>query len=396
MADEQFAFTYSLTVPSERAARAAADELAQRGHRLVAVRIVDHFILDPASWWYGKPSMRPEFTGWWDVFSVFLDPAPRPAGGDADELAAVRTIAREHGGVANGSGGGHKSTVLRAFTRVGLVHELTDEEVVRRRSALAEPVAVAARPGPAPAAPLAFRDTPDEQAEMTAIAEQLTADDDETADDDRDGWDEEWTDAGEMLGALFDGAMHQGTCYPHTAHAVPGFVALALDERVGDRYRAWILLDLFMIATVGRRDLSVMADQRHALGQQSAETLEAVAAREAVAGSLPRLAERWDESSELVRFCLAALVAACPEAGAALRPEVSRLRRADAGTDREVTLRLMEALAEDDPRLIEDALRDLSAWKPKTATGSDSPYATADQRGFSALESLLIEELDRQ
>lgn len=68
--------------------------------------------------------MRPKYTGWWDVFSVVLDP---PTADDYEwlmrwEAAAVAGIAREHGGVASGPGGGHADTVLRSFTRVGLVH----------------------------------------------------------------------------------------------------------------------------------------------------------------------------------------------------------------------------------------------------------------------------------
>ncbi|GAA4258789.1 hypothetical protein [Dactylosporangium darangshiense] len=372
-----------------------ADELARRGHRLVAVRIVDHFSFDPTSWWYGKPGMRPEFTGWWDVFSVFWDPS-RPAEViPAAESAAVKAIARRHGGVADGPGGGLVSTVLDAFTRVGLVHELADDEVVRRLAALTEP-AIPPRPGPRPAARLAYRANRDEHAEMAAIAERLTADEepaDGAVDDARDdAWDEEWADAGDLLGALFDGAMHQGTCYPHTASMVPTFVALATDERIGDRYHAWILMDLFMIATVGRRDLSALADTRHALGQPQEEAPEAVAARRAVADSLARLTARWDTESELGQFFLAALVAACPEAGAPLRPAIKRLRQANAGTARDVTVRLVEALADADPQLIEDVLRDISAWNADLVA-DHSPYATAEQRGLSVLEDLISQEL---
>jgi hypothetical protein len=116
---EPWAATYTATVPTERAARDVADRLADRGHQLVAVRVVDHFTFDPDSWWYGKPSLRPEFSGWWDVFSALADP------GDGED-AAVAALARDHGGVAVGPGGGRRSTVLTSFQRIGLVHELTD------------------------------------------------------------------------------------------------------------------------------------------------------------------------------------------------------------------------------------------------------------------------------
>jgi hypothetical protein len=394
--DSLFAFTYTLTLPSEDAARTVADELAQRGHRLVAVRIVDHFQLDPEHWWYGKPSPRPEFSGWWDVFSVVSGPLTQPDGFEAGESAAIRAMARRHGGIASGPGGGHASTVLSHFTRDGLVHELTDDQVARRRSALGEPV-VPGRPRPRPAPPLAFRATPDEQAETAAIAGRMTAVEGEPGDGEPgdeagdDEWDDEWADSGEMLGVLFREAMDDGTY----AEVVPIFVALATDDRVGDRYRAWVLLDLFMIATAGRHDLCVLADTWRALGRPQVEAPEAVTARRAVAGSLGKLLDRWDEESELGRFFLAALAAACPAAGAPLRPEIGRLRQAYAGTDREVTLRLAEALADEDPQQIEEVLRDLGAWDPGAAANYDSPYATAEQRGLCVLQGLITEELGR-
>lgn len=375
---ERHASTFTLTLPSEEAARTAADELARRGHRLVAVRIVDHFHFDPDSWWYGKPSMRPEFTGWWNVFSLLSGPFPPPE----NEKAVVRTIARDHGGISDGAGGGLESTVLTVFNRTGLVHELSETEVLHRRSELADP-AVPGRPELRPAPPLARRATEDEQAELAAIAEQVAFEEDGDEDD-------EPADAGELLGILFNDALDEGVCYPHTAAKVPGFVALILDERMGDLHRAWLYLDLFMIATVGRRYLCSLADRQHALGQPLVETPDAIAARRAVAEVLPRLAERWDEESEAGRFFLAGLVAACPEAGGMLRPSIGQLREAHPGTVREATVRLIEALADTDPEPIEAALRDISVRRMP-----DSPYATAEQRGLSVLEHLLIEELDR-
>lgn len=428
----EFVSTFTLTVPSEATARVVAAELAGRGHRLVAVRVVGHFNLDPTSWWYGKPSLRPEFTGWWDVFTVLSEGSSQPAGREDPETVAVREIARRHGGVASGSGGGHATTVLGTFSRVGLVHELTDAEVAQRRAVVA---GAALRPVPQPAARLAYRPTLDKEAERAAIAERVNAAGDQGSDaaelgeargsgsgwgeggDGEDGWGEGgsgdgeggaggaaegssgedleresdggggWEDAGEMLDALFDGAMHQGACYPHTAAAVPDFVALALDERLGDRLRAWVYLDLFEIATVGRRDLCTMADTLHALGRPAVEAPEAVAARRAVAEALPRLLERWDAESEAGRFFLAALIAACPETGGSRRPAIAGLREASAGTSRGATLRLVEALAADDPRLIDDALGDLAV-----GNADDSPYATVGQRGLSVLEGLLIGE----
>lgn len=59
---------YTLSLPSEDAARGAAAELSGMGHRLTTVRVHDHFRFVPSSFWYGKPSMDPELEGWWQVF----------------------------------------------------------------------------------------------------------------------------------------------------------------------------------------------------------------------------------------------------------------------------------------------------------------------------------------
>ncbi|MEU8240758.1 hypothetical protein AB0C07_21140 [Actinoplanes missouriensis] len=354
--------TYSLTLPTESAARTVADQLADRGHGLVAVRAVGHFSTD---------IHRTEFAGWWDVYSVVATEPDR----DGAETAAVRQIARHHGGVAAGPGGGKIEGVSRFFNREGLVHELTADEAARRRPAVVPP-----GPTAVPQAPLAYRETPDEEAELAAIKEALAGDDEPWEDED----DDEPADSGDLLGELFNGAMHQGTVYAHTAGMVPDFVALALDERLGDRARAWVYLDLFMIATVGRRYLCSTADREHAFGRPLAETPDAVAARQAVTAALPRLLRRWDAEAEIGRFFLAALVAAEPEAGAGLRRAIGELRQGYAGTARERTLLLMEALADRDERRIEEAIGDPGAGL--------SPWATAEQRGLSVLEDLLTAE----
>ena len=129
--------TYTVTVPDEAAARTVADELAARGHALVAVREVDWALRDPASSWFGKPTMRPHEQGQWDVTSVATGPLPDDdeRWWQAQEDQAVRLLALRSGGRSSGSGAGHTATLLRTFTRVGLVHELDDATVHERRLA---------------------------------------------------------------------------------------------------------------------------------------------------------------------------------------------------------------------------------------------------------------------
>ena len=129
--------TYTVTVPEEASARAVADELAARGHALVAVREVDWALRDPSSFWFGKPTMRPHEQGQWDVTSVATGPLPDDdeRWWQAQEDRAVRVLAQRFGGRSSGSGVGHTATLLRTFTRVGLVHELDDATVHERRLA---------------------------------------------------------------------------------------------------------------------------------------------------------------------------------------------------------------------------------------------------------------------
>ena len=127
--------TYTVTVPEEASARAVADELAARGHALVAVREVDWALRDPSSFWFGKPTMRPREQGHWDVTSIATGPLPDDdeRWWQAQEDHAVRMLAKRFGGRSSGSGTGHTATLMRSFTRVGLVHELDDVTVHERR-----------------------------------------------------------------------------------------------------------------------------------------------------------------------------------------------------------------------------------------------------------------------
>ncbi|WP_203843640.1 hypothetical protein [Winogradskya humida] len=204
------------------------------------------------------------------------------------------------------------------------------EETARRRPAQTPvPAGVELSPGP----PLESRPAPDLRGELIAVTECFAGDDDA-------GTGEAGT--GDLLGELFNAAMHQGTCYPHTAGMVPTFAELAADDRLGDRYRGWVLMDLFMIATVGRRELAAMADTLRALGKTAVEAPEAVAAREAVTTAVPGLLDRWEEASEHERFLLAALAAACSVPA----PDLGTIRDTASGTTREGTIRLIDELAE--------------------------------------------------
>jgi hypothetical protein len=340
--------------------------------------------------------MRPEHAGWWDVFSVAQDPPlPEEAREQAERLEtkAVAAIACDLGGFAAGPGGGAAKTILRSFSRVGLVHELDAQRAGELRRAL---VGAATGPSaqPPPTAP-PLRHTRHRNGRAEVLAAAQVARRVEAGDDLLPSGGEHGDDLDSLLGDLFDAAMHQGTCYPHTAGTAPLFAALAADDRLCDFHRAWLLLDLYLIATVGRRDLCAMADELRALGTPAVETPDAAAARAAVAAALPALAARWPVESELGRFFLAALAGACPEAAPSLRAEIEGLASRHTGTDRAAALALIRGLASADAPVIEAALDALASWAPQLFDDCDSPYAATDHRALHVLEDLLMAELGR-
>ncbi|MEU8819785.1 hypothetical protein [Actinoplanes sp. NPDC048796] len=122
--------TYTVTVPDEASARAAAELLAARGHRFVAVR------------------RQPEPDTGWNALSVLQEPPSEgPPVQPRDEIAAVAAIARLHGGSSTGSWGASPMT-LRIFPQDGRVHEMTQEESEAIRAAL--PVSVVPEVVPPP------------------------------------------------------------------------------------------------------------------------------------------------------------------------------------------------------------------------------------------------------
>lgn len=251
--------TYTVTVPEEASARAVADELAARGHALVAVREVDWALRDPSSFWFGKPTMRPHEQGQWDVTSVATGPLPDDDEGwwQAQEDHAVRLLAQRFGGRSSGSGAGHTATLLGTFTRVGLVHELDDASVHERRlTALAGSPARADDPErhesddvnedlpDGPGEPVRLPDVEDvnwaelEHAYGTAadVPQMLTG---LAANDAR------WS---EHLDDLVGSVTHQGSSYSSTAPALRLVAGLAAAPQLSPKRRLDLLYTLFLAA----------------------------------------------------------------------------------------------------------------------------------------------------
>jgi hypothetical protein len=246
--------SFQVTVPTRAAAEELAGALAFRGHRLVAIREVDHFSKDASSVWYGKPSMRPDEQGQWDVFSVATGPVP-----DADEdwwraqeHQAVRQLAEPlHGRTGRGGGGG-TDLLLRTFTREGLVHDLDETTAHERRlSALGD------SPGRAGAQEERCVDEtlPDGAGDAMALSgiesvswgelthaygpasdvpeliRGLAAND--------DNWDELHT---EFVGSV----LHQGSTYSSSAPALQLLAQLAMAPQLAPKRRLDVLYTLFL------------------------------------------------------------------------------------------------------------------------------------------------------
>ncbi|TQM62888.1 hypothetical protein [Humibacillus xanthopallidus] len=281
-----YAQTFTVTVPEEADARLVADELAARGHALVAVREVDWAHRDPSSSWFGKPTMRPHEQGQWDVTSVATGPLPDDdeSWWQAQEDAAVRRVAQRFGGRSSGSGSGDTATVLRVFTRVGLVHELDDATAGERRLAsLAESparVGTAERydsdhvdeelpDGPGDPVRLPTVDAVDwaklEHAygsadDVPQMLAGLAANDDQ------------W---GGHLDDLVGSVTHQGSSYSSTAPALRVVAGLALAPQLAAKRRLDLLFTLFLAAAALDQALAYGYRPQPHHGQVRATVVEA-------------------------------------------------------------------------------------------------------------------------
>jgi hypothetical protein len=389
---------YTLTLPSEDAARAAAAELSGMGHRLTAVRVHDHFRFVPSSFWYGRPSMDPELEGWWQVFSLAvhsgyermdLEPFHRSA------RIRVAQVARAHGGFQQGCGEGHAATLEAVFTRDGLAHEQAGAEVVLPSPLPKDP----ARPPAGP--PWTCGEVGEPAAvvqAVVAVAERVYG----SAEDvpDAAGWllgeefacGEPYGSTGDFLGDLMDAVAHQGTCADTTAEAVPFLVELVRDDSVAPGSRLVLLGDLLRLAASGPAAAISLADRATALGGVREESAAEHLTRRAIGSRLPMLLSRWEDESDCVRFALAALTALC---GARDRRALSGLAAlpAPAGSSRADVVSLVAALLSDDREGLGRALDRLASWLPSVAEKAAGPSVDPQSLALAILPDLVLEDV---
>lgn len=389
---------YTLSLPSEAAALAAAAELSAMGHRLTAVRVHDHFRFVPSSFWYGRPSMDPELEGWWQVFSLAvysgyermaLEPFLR------SERIRVAHAARAHGGFPQGCAEGHAATVEEFFTRDGLVHEQAGADV-------AVPSPLPENPARPSAGPPWKRSGIGEPAAVVravvAVAERMYG----TAEDAPDavGWllDEEFAfgepygSTGDFLGELADAVAHQGTCTDATVEAVPFLVELVCDESIPPGSRLVLLGDLLRLAASGPAAALSLADRITALGSTWEESAADYLTRRAIGSELPRLLSRWERESDAARFALAALAALC---GLHDRRALSAPAAlpAPAGSSRADAVSLVAALLNDEREGLATALDRLASWSPGIAEKAAGPHVDPRTLALAILPDLVVEDV---
>ncbi|MGW6547502.1 hypothetical protein ACWGBH_32335 [Streptomyces massasporeus] len=389
---------YTLCLPTEDAARAAATELTDLGHRLVAVRVHEHFRFVPSHFWYGKPSMDPELEGWWQVFSLAVHAGhDRMALGPflRGERVRVARVARAHGGFHQGGSEGYAETLESVFTRDGLVREQTEALVPLPEPLPGEP----ARPPSAPAWRCTGVGEPEAVVRaVVSIAERMYGSAEHAPDavgwllDDEFAFGEPYESTSDFLGDLADAVAHQGTCTDNTVEAVPFLAAVACDDGVPVGTRVVVLGDLLRLAATGPSAAVALADRIAALGVPWQEPAADHLTRRAIGQELPCLLARWDHESDAARFVLIALVAVCGDQGGLVRPTLDDLP-APRGTDRADVLALVTALLDDDRDGLDEALGRLSSWLPRVAEKGASPHVARRDLGTAVLPDLVMEDV---
>ncbi|TWG03746.1 hypothetical protein FHX80_112181 [Streptomyces brevispora] len=389
---------YTLSLPSEDAARAAAAELSGMGHRLTAVRVHDHFRFVPSSFWYGKPSMDPELEGWWQIFSLAvysgyermaLEPFFR------SERIRVAGLARAHGGFQQGCSEGHAATLEGVFPRDGLVHEQAGADVALPSPLPEDP---ARPPAGSPWKGIEVGEPAVLVQAVVAVAERMYGSAEDAPDavrwllDEEFAFGEPYGSTGEFLGDLADAVAHQGTCTDTTVEAVPFLMELACDDSVAPGSRLVLLGDLLRLAASGPAAEVSLADRITALGGGWEESAAEYLTRRAIGSELPRLLSRWENESDAVRFALAALTALCGSrdqralSGLAVLPTPAGSSRAD-------VVSLVAALLSDDREGLVPALDGLASWSPRVAEKAASPNVDLQSLGLAILPGLVLEDV---
>jgi hypothetical protein len=168
----------------------------------------------------------------------------------------------------------------------------------------------------------------------------------------------------QILDELFgDDLLHQGTCYPATAPALPFLTRMLISQAMPAKQRLDLYLRLLSAADRWADSLLVDADRAAAQDRLPMPAPWTEAVHLTVGEQLPALLPRWDIEPPAVRFALASLAGLYPHHGHEIADRITAMAHGFDSSQPGAYLRLAEALAHtrDD-----EALRistDIVAWE---------------------------------
>jgi len=181
-------------------------------------------------------------------------------------------------------------------------------------------------------------------------------------------------------GDFYNDILHQGSCMPGTADAVPLLVAWIVDDRIPAPERLDLVDFLVDIATVTQRDAARGTSPQHLRDEARA--------RLAVHEHGPRVLARWDAECVAVRIGLAALAAVLPRLAADTKI-VPRIRELAAeyqeGTATARFLDFAALLATGPGDVVLEAIEDLTAPTTDTPWHRPNPDASVFDQGVDLL-----------
>ena len=169
------------------------------------------------------------------------------------------------------------------------------------------------------------------------------------------GPDGDWAPALDKL--LGDNLLHQGSCYPATAPALPFLTRLITCGAVPAHRRLDLYVGLLVAADCLLADL--LADPFGSGPQHEPWALEV---HRAAGEQVGDLIARWDAEPPRIRLVLACLAALFPEPGRRLAPQIAALAADAEGTSQGAFLNLAHALATGDETRAENLAAGIVAW----------------------------------
>ncbi len=166
-----------------------------------------------------------------------------------------------------------------------------------------------------------------------------------------------------VLDELFgDNLLHQGSCYPATAPALPFLTGLIASGALPARQRLDLYVWLLLAADCLLADLLDSAEAADLAGVDPRHGPWALDVHRAVGDQVADLITRWDDEPPRIRLVLACLAALFPDRGRPIAPGVAALAEQAAGTSQGAYLSLAHALLSGDAAGAEERAAGIVAW----------------------------------